>query len=55
MISPRDKLEPRGENEPKYDPNNKTDRKIVNFIIITVCILLIIAAGCFLLFYLLLS
>ncbi len=53
MISPRDKLEPRGENEPKFNPNNKTDRKIMLFVVISTSILLLIGIGCFLLYYLL--
>lgn len=52
MISPRDKLEPRGENEPRFDPNNKTDRSIFKILTISVVILTIIAVGCFLIYFL---
>lgn len=39
------KLEKRGENEPKFNKNNKTDRKILLVIIILVSVLLLILAG----------
>ena len=45
------KLEPRGEKDPKFDPNNKTDRKIVRYIIISVIILLILIIGFFAIYY----
>lgn len=46
------KLEPRGDNDPKFNPNNKTDRKILLFVIVSVSILTVIAVGLFLLYYL---
>ena len=48
----RIKLEPRGEKDPKFDPNNKTDRKIMMAIIISVSVLTVIAAGLFILYFL---
>lgn len=51
MISPRDKLEPRGENEPKFNPNNKTDRKIMTFVVVFIAFFLILAVACFLIYY----
>ncbi len=39
------KLEKRGENEPKFNKNNKTDRKILSVIIIIVSALLLLLAG----------
>ena len=45
------KLEPRSENEPKFNPNNKTDRKILSFVIFSVVILGAIAVGLFVLYF----
>ena len=39
------KLEKRGENEPKFNPNNKTDRKIVFTIVLLSVILLLLIGG----------
>ncbi|MBO4856216.1 MAG: hypothetical protein J5511_02445 [Bacilli bacterium] len=39
------KLEKRSENEPKFNKNNKTDRKILLTIIILVSVLLVLLAG----------
>ena len=39
------KLEKRSENEPKFNKNNKTDRKIVLTIVLLVCGLLVLLAG----------
>ena len=39
------KLEKRGENEPKFNKNNKTDRKILLVIFILVGALLLLLAG----------
>ena len=38
----RIKLEPRGDEDPKFNPKNKTDRKIMLTVIITSTILLLI-------------
>ena len=46
------KLEPRGDKDPKFDPKNKTDRKILFLVVISVTVLTIIAVGLFLLYYL---
>ena len=48
------KLEPRGENDPKFNPKNKTDRKILLLVVLSVTVLTIIAVGLFLLYYLVL-
>ena len=39
------KLEKRSENEPKFNKNNKTDRKIVLTIVLVVGALLLLLAG----------
>jgi len=39
------KLEKRDENEPKFNKNNKTDRKILLTIILVVGVLLLVLAG----------
>ena len=39
------KLEKRSENEPKFNKNNKTDRKIVLTIVLIVTALVIVLAG----------
>ena len=39
------KLEKRSENEPRFNKNNKTDRKIVTTMIILVSVLLLILAA----------
>ena len=45
------KMEKRGENEPKFNPKNKTDRKIVATMIILVTVLLLLIAGLIVLYY----
>lgn len=45
------KMEKRGENEPKFNPKNKTDRKIVITMIILVSVLLLLIAGLIVLYY----
>ena len=47
----RIKLEPRGDEDPKFDINNKTDRKILLTIIISVSVLILIAVGLFVVYY----
>ena len=39
------KLEKRSENEPKFNKNNKTDRKIVLTIVLIVSVLALLLAG----------
>lgn len=39
------KLEKRSENEPKFNKNNKTDRKIVLTIVLVVSVLALLLAG----------
>ncbi len=46
------KLEKRSENEPKFNKNNKTDRKIVLSIVIVVAGLLVLLAGAIALYFL---
>ena len=45
------KLEPRGENEPKFNKNNKTDRKILTMVIVSSLILIVLIVLCFVLYY----
>ena len=45
------KLEKRGENEPKFDKNNKTDRKILSVILILVGAVLLLLAGAIALYF----
>ena len=45
------KLEPRSDNEPKFNKNNKTDRRILTFVIISSVILTALIIGCFILYY----
>ena len=50
----RIKLEKRPDNEPRYDPNNKTDRKIIRWVIISSVSLTLLAGvliACYLLFF----
>ena len=47
----RIKLEPRGEQDPKFDPHNKTDRKILITIIVSLTLLVAIAVGLFIVYY----
>ncbi len=51
MINRNFDLEPRGENEPKYNPNNKTDKKLVTILSIVAGLFVLIAIGCFLIYY----
>lgn len=46
------KLEPRGDHDPKFDPHNKTDKKILLAVIISVSVLTVIVVGLFLLYFL---
>lgn len=39
------KLEKRGDNEPKFNKNNKTDRKILLTIILVVSVVVLLLAG----------
>lgn len=45
MWGKRIKLEPRAENEPKFNPKNKTDRKIVTVVLITSLIITLIVVA----------
>ena len=45
------KMVPRSENEPKFNPNNKTDRKILSLVILSSVILTVIAIGLFVLYF----
>ena len=45
------KLEPRSENEPKFNKNNKTDRKILTIVIVSSVVLLALVGLCFWLYY----
>lgn len=45
------KLVPRSDDEPKYNPKNKTDRKIVSLVIGSIVVLALIAVGLFVIYY----
>lgn len=45
------KLEPRSDNEPKFNKNNKTDRRILGFVIVSTIILTALIVGCFFLYF----
>lgn len=44
-------MEKRGENEPKFNKNNKTDRKILFTVLLLIGILLVILAGFLVLYF----
>lgn len=46
------KLEERGDKDPKFNPKNKTDRKILIFVLVSVAILLILIAALVAVYYL---
>ena len=46
------KLEERGDKDPKFNPKNKTDRKILIFVLVAVGILLILIAALITIYYL---
>lgn len=45
------KLVPRSDDEPKFNPNNRTDRKILTLVIISCLVLITIAIGLFVLYF----
>lgn len=47
------KPEPRSENEPKFDPKNKADRRLAIIFSVIAIIFAIIVVACFLIYYLL--
>ena len=49
--NPKEKLEPRAENEPKFNIHNKTDRKIFIAVLVSVTVLTIILAGLFIIYF----
>ncbi len=55
MLNDNFEPEPRGENEPKFDPHNKTDRRILIIVLVVIAIFLAIVVGCFLIYYLLMK
>lgn len=46
------KLEKRSDDEPKFNPQNKTDRKIVFTIVLLVSILIVAIAALFIVYFL---
>ena len=46
------KLEKRSDDEPKFNPQNKTDRKIVFAIVLLVSILIVAIAALFIVYFL---
>lgn len=51
ILDKNQKMEPRGENEPKYNPNNATDRKILRTVIFSSLILTIIIIALFIVYF----
>lgn len=51
ILDKNQKMEPRGENEPKYNPNNATDRKIVRTVAWTSIILTILIIALFVVYF----
>lgn len=51
ILDKNQKMEPRSDNEPKYNPENATDRKIVHTIIITSIILILIIIALFVVYF----
>ncbi len=49
--NPREKLEPRAEEEPKFNIHNKTDRKIFLIVLISVTLLCLLLGGLFALYF----
>lgn len=45
MWGKHQKMEPRAENEPKFNPQNKTDRKILMAVIISSAVLVLLIIG----------
>ncbi len=45
------KLEPRGDEDPKFDPHNKTDRKILIAVVVSSIIIVGIIVGLFCIYY----
>lgn len=45
------KLEQRGEKDPKFDPKNKTDRKILLTIILSCTVLIALIVGLIIIYY----
>ncbi len=52
MLYKNTKLEERSDQEPKFDPKNKTDRKIMWMVIISVSVLVVLIAGLITIYYL---
>lgn len=53
ILDKNQKMEPRSDNEPKYNPNNPTDRKIVRTVIITSAFLTLVAIGLIVIYFVL--
>ena len=45
------KLEPRSDKEPKFNPKNKTDRKILLTIILSCAVLIALIVGLIIIYY----
>ncbi len=45
------KLEPRGDEDPKFDPHNKTDRKILIAVVVSSIVIIGIIVGLFCIYY----
>lgn len=51
ILDKNQKMEPRSDNEPKYNPNNATDRKILRTVIVTSIILIILIVALFVVYF----
>lgn len=51
ILDKNQKMEPRGENEPKYNPNNATDRKIVRTVVWISVLLVIVIIALFVVYF----
>ncbi len=51
MLYKNIKMEERGEKDPKFNPQNKTDRKILTLIIVSVSILLVLIGALIAVYY----
>ena len=44
------KMTPRPDHEPKFDPSNKTDRKIVSLVLISLLVVAVLVSGLILIY-----
>lgn len=51
MLYKNIKLEERGDKDPKFNPHNKTDRKILTIVIVSISILLVLIGALIAIYY----